>query len=246
MPQKKKKQEQTTKEPKTQKKTTKKQEKNLQSPKENKASSKTKTKKRKKDTTAAKEKKSPATKKTAKKKTVTKKSNASTAKAKGEKSSVKTAAKSSEKKSRYPAVRYSDEDLEMFRQHIEKIRAQTLEEFLMLKDRLEDMNNEEMGTETSAYSVHMAEEGSNTQEKEKLFTQIQRLSDYLKKLDEALERIKHKTYGICRVCGILIAKERLLAVPITTLSASYKIHKKCPPDGIDRIHPPEQLEEKTL
>ncbi len=132
----------------------------------------------------------------------------------------------------------------MFRKHIEKIRAQTLEEFHMLKERLEDMNSDEMVPETAAYSVHMAEEGTNAQEKEKLFTQLQRLSDYLKKLDEALERIKNKTYGICRVCGILIAKERLLAVPITTLSASYKIHKKCPPDGIDRIHPPEELEEQ--
>ena len=56
-----------------------------------------------------------------------------------------------------------------------------------------------------------------------------------KKLDDALSRINEKTYGICRVCGILIAKERLLAVPITTLSASYKIRKECPVDGIDKI-----------
>jgi hypothetical protein len=39
------------------------------------------------------------------------------------------------------------------------------------------------------------------------------------------------------VCGILIAKERLLAVPITTQSASYKLRKRCPEDGIDRIVP---------
>ncbi len=187
-------------------------------------------------------------KKTATKKPQTSRSQKTTKKSSSKKTATqKKATKSSKsttatKKTQKP-LRYSDKELEMFRKHIEKIRAQTLEEFHMLKERLEDMNSDEMVPETAAYSVHMAEEGTNAQEKEKLFTQLQRLSDYLKKLDEALERIKNKTYGICRVCGILIAKERLLAVPITTLSASYKIHKKCPPDGVDRIHPPEELEE---
>ncbi len=199
------------------------------------ASKKSSTQK-KKQTTATKKQQASKTPKTTQKssskKTATQK--------KATKSSKSTTAT---KKTQKP-LRYSDKELEMFRKHIEKIRAQTLEEFHMLKERLEDMNSDEMVPETAAYSVHMAEEGTNAQEKEKLFTQLQRLSDYLKKLDEALERIKNKTYGICRVCGILIAKERLLAVPITTLSASYKIHKKCPPDGIDRIHPPEELEEQ--
>ena len=85
------------------------------------------------------------------------------------------------------------------------------------------------------YSMHMGEQGSEPMEKEKTYAQIQRINEYIKKLDDALERIKDKTYGICRVCGILIAKERLLAVPITTLSASWKIHNRCPEDGIDKI-----------
>jgi RNA polymerase-binding transcription factor DksA len=87
------------------------------------------------------------------------------------------------------------------------------------------------------YSMHMAEQGSEAMEKEKTYAQIQRINDYIKKLDEAMLRIKDKTYGICRVCNCLIAKERLLAVPVTTLSASYKIHQKCPDDGVDRIEP---------
>ncbi len=220
------------------------------------SSKSTKASKSKATKTTKKSKQTASTKSSAqqKKKATTKKQQASkTPKTTKKSSSKKTATqkkatKSSKsttatKKTQKP-LRYSDKELEMFRKHIEKIRAQTLEEFHMLKERLEDMNSDEMVPETAAYSVHMAEEGTNAQEKEKLFTQLQRLSDYLKKLDEALERIKNKTYGICRVCGILIAKERLLAVPITTLSASYKIHKKCPPDGIDRIHPPEELEEQ--
>ncbi len=136
-----------------------------------------------------------------------------------------------------PTVRYSDEDLEIFRKRILEVKHEALEELNMLRDRLEDLNSYDLAEEGSIYSMHMAEQGSEIFEKEKVYAQIQRINEYIKKLDEALQRINDKTYGICRVCGILIAKERLLAVPITTLSASYKIHKKCPEDGIDRIEP---------
>lgn len=133
--------------------------------------------------------------------------------------------------------RYSDEDLQMFENVILEAKREALDELRMLKDRLEDLNSYDMAEESMIYSMHMGEQGNEPVEKEKTYAQIQRLNEYLKKLDEALERIKDKTYGVCRVCGILIAKERLLAVPITTLSASWKIHQKCPEDGIDRIEP---------
>ncbi len=136
-----------------------------------------------------------------------------------------------------PKVRYSDADLKMFRAHIETERKKAVEEFQILKENLEDITNSEMADENASYSMHMAEQGTNAQEKEKIYAHVQRLSDHIKKLDEALQRINDKVYGICKMCGILIAKERLLAVPITTQSASYKIHKRCPDDGIDRITP---------
>jgi DnaK suppressor protein len=132
-------------------------------------------------------------------------------------------------------VRYSDTDLATFRKNIEAERKRSMEEFQILRENLEDISNSEMADENASYSMHMAEQGTNAQEKEKVYAQVQRVSDYIKKLDEALQRIDEKVYGICRSCGILIAKERLLAVPITTQSASYKIFKKCPDDGIDRI-----------
>lgn len=136
-----------------------------------------------------------------------------------------------------PAVRYSDEELEEFRQIILAEREKTLDELRMLRERLEDLTNYETSEETGIYSMHMAEQGSEAYEREKTYAQIQRMTDYLRKLDEALKRIEDKTYGICRMCGILIAKERLRAVPITTLSASWKLRGKCPEDGIDRIGP---------
>jgi|DewCreStandDraft_5_1066085.scaffolds.fasta_scaffold01277_10 RNA polymerase-binding transcription factor DksA len=136
-----------------------------------------------------------------------------------------------------PAVRYSDEELEEFRQIILAEREKTLDELRMLRERLEDLTNYETSEETGIYSMHMAEQGSEAYEREKTYAQIQRMTDYLRKLDEALKRIEDKTYGICRMCGILIAKERLRAVPITTLSASWKLRGKCPEDGIDRVGP---------
>ena len=132
-------------------------------------------------------------------------------------------------------VRYSDEELEEFRNNILKSKADSIEELRMLKDRLDDLTSSVRAEESMVYSMHMGEQGSEQIEKEKTYQQINRVNDYLKKLDDALERIDNKVYGICKECGILIAKERLLAVPITTLSASFKIHKRCPEDGIDRI-----------
>jgi RNA polymerase-binding transcription factor DksA len=132
-------------------------------------------------------------------------------------------------------VRYSDADLKMFRQHIQKIKDEALDEMRMLKERLDDLTNAEMASESMIYSVHMAEQGSEALEKEKTYAQMNRIFDYIKKLDDAIKRIDDKTYGICKECNILIAKARLLAVPITTQSASYKIHGRCPDNGIDII-----------
>lgn len=133
------------------------------------------------------------------------------------------------------SVRYADKDLEDFRVHIEAERKKAMEEFQILRENLDDLTNSEMADENASYSMHMAEQGTDAQEKEKLYAHVQRVSDYIKKLDEALQRIQDKVYGICKMCGILIAKERLLAVPITTQSASYKLRKRCPEDGVDRI-----------
>jgi RNA polymerase-binding transcription factor DksA len=138
-------------------------------------------------------------------------------------------------------VRYSDEDLDMFAEVVNQAKVEAMEEMRMLKERLDDLTSFDMADESMVYSMHMAEQGSEAQEKEKTYAQIQRIHEYIKKLDEALDRIRNKTYGICRVCNCLIAKERLLAVPVTTLSASYKIHQRCPEDGIDKIEPVRNL-----
>ena len=126
-------------------------------------------------------------------------------------------------------------DLKYFKELLVKKRAEVVKNIEYLRNVALDNTNQEASGDHSAYSFHMADQGTDAMEREKAFLFASRDEKYLRQIDEALERIENGTYGICRVCGCLIAKARLLAVPITTLSASYKIHQKCPEDGIDRI-----------
>lgn len=132
---------------------------------------------------------------------------------------------------------WSNEELDQFRKNIDFAKSEALDEIEMLKERLDDLNDHSGADETMTYGMHMGDQGNEALEMEKAYAQMQRINDYLKKLDEALERLDNGTYGVCRECNIKIAKQRLLAVPITTQSASYKIHGECPEDGVDRIEP---------
>lgn len=111
-------------------------------------------------------------------------------------------------------ARYSAKDLDMFKKVIHEQRAEASEEFDIISQQLMDTSGEFDG-ENQSFALHTAEQGSDAMEREKHFLQAQRTSDYIKKLDEAVERISRGTYGICVVCGDLIEKQRLFAVPIT-------------------------------
>ncbi|MCW9708706.1 TraR/DksA family transcriptional regulator [Fodinibius salsisoli] len=119
---------------------------------------------------------------------------------------------------------YSDEELEYFREIIEKKReeAQTELESLQssLRDSMENANDE------SAYSFHMADAGTDAQEREKTYMLFNRTKKFLRYLDGALTRIDNKTYGICKVTGKKIAKGRLEAVPHTQLSIEAKLKRR--------------------
>lgn len=109
---------------------------------------------------------------------------------------------------------YSASDLENFRKLIVEQRTEAQEEFNTLSEQAQDTTGE-YDMEVSPHSIHMAEQGTDAMEREKSFLHAQRTGDYIKKLDEALERIKVGTYGVCTVCTELIEKERLVAVPVT-------------------------------
>jgi DnaK suppressor protein len=110
--------------------------------------------------------------------------------------------------------RYNRKDLDAFKTLIIEQLQEAKEEFEILSQNILDTSGE-FEADNQNYSMHTAEQGTDAIEREKTFLHAQRTSDYIKRLEEAIERIDRGIYGICVVCGGLIEKERLQAVPIT-------------------------------
>ena len=121
-------------------------------------------------------------------------------------------------------VRYSDKDLEEFRGLIEaKIEKANKHLELLRSSYMNDGNN---GTDDTAPTFKAFEEGSETMSKEANTQLAIRQEKFIRDLKNALMRIENKTYGICRVTGKLINKERLKLVPHATLSIEAKNMQK--------------------
>ena len=119
---------------------------------------------------------------------------------------------------------YTDEELEYFREIILKKRDQADEELQALQRTLRE--NMENSSDESAYSFHMADAGTDAQEREKTYMLFNRTRKFIKYLDDALKRIDNKTYGVCKVTGKKISKGRLEAVPHTQLSIDAKLKRR--------------------
>jgi RNA polymerase-binding protein DksA len=116
---------------------------------------------------------------------------------------------------------FSEAELRHFKEMIEEKRKETLQELDTLKESMMDVTTGEYISESSNYSLHM-EQGTDAMEREKTFLFASRESKFLNQLDDALVRIEGKSYGQCKVCGLLIPRERLEAVPTATTCAEYK------------------------
>lgn len=116
--------------------------------------------------------------------------------------------------------RYSDEELAMFKALIEKKIAAAKIDLDGLKASLS--HKDDNGTDDTIHSFNMMEDGAGTLTREEISQLAQRQEKFLTNLENALMRIQNKTYGICRVTGKLIQKERLMAVPHATLSMEAK------------------------
>ena len=112
-------------------------------------------------------------------------------------------------------TRYSDEELQEFKELILAKIEQAQENYKRLKDTI--MFDESNPT------FKMMEEGASTLQKEVSSQQAERQLDFIRKLQGALMRIENKTYGVCCETGRLIPKERLRAVPHATLSVESKM-----------------------
>lgn len=120
--------------------------------------------------------------------------------------------------------RYSDEELEEFRQIILEKLAVAQDDYEHTMDAMMNRDNNE--ADDTAPTYHALEEGSEVQTKEQLLAMAMRQQKFINGLKAALVRIDNKTYGICRETGKLIPKERLRAVPHATLSIEVKNDRK--------------------
>ena len=121
-------------------------------------------------------------------------------------------------------TRYSDEELVEFRDLIlEKIRL-AQRDYQQMMDVL--TNKEGNGVDDTMPTYKIFEEGSMTQTREELTNMAARQQKFIQGLQAALVRIENKTYGVCRVTGKLIPKERLRAVPHATMSIEAKLASK--------------------
>ena len=117
-------------------------------------------------------------------------------------------------------TRYSDADLQEFKAIIQqKIEKEEKDLALLRESFINDQNN---GTDDTSPTFKAFEEGAETLSKEQNAILAGRQEKFIRDLKHALIRIENKTYGICRVTGKLIDKERLKAVPHATLSIEAK------------------------
>ena len=115
---------------------------------------------------------------------------------------------------------YSADELEEF-QKIILAKIESAEDDLKVL-RAATANDSDNGTEDTSPTFKQFEEGSSTLSKEENIKLAERQAKFILHLNNALLRIKNKTYGICRITGKLIAKERLNLVPHATLSIEAK------------------------
>jgi RNA polymerase-binding protein DksA len=90
------------------------------------------------------------------------------------------------------------------------------------ENSLHDSGNLDSTARDSNYAYHMADVGTDSQEREKSFLWYTRENKYIRHIDEALGRIKDGTFGLCKTCGELIPHARLKEVPNTTQCVGCK------------------------
>ncbi|CAN5453424.1 hypothetical protein BH11BAC2_BH11BAC2_06740 [soil metagenome] len=120
-------------------------------------------------------------------------------------------------------ARFSDAELKEFKELIVGKLSDARTELINLQAQI--INANENGTDDTSASFKMLEDGSDTLAKEEAANLAARQKKFIEQLEAALIRIENKTYGICRVTGRLIPKERLKAVPHTTQSMEAKLQQ---------------------
>lgn len=122
--------------------------------------------------------------------------------------------------------RYTDEELEEFKKIILDKLDKARRDLKMLTEAFANSNEHDISDTSPTFKV--LEEGYQVNSKEENSKLAARQDKFITALENALIRIENKTYGICRVTGKLISKERLRIVPHATLSIEAKLNQSKP------------------
>jgi RNA polymerase-binding transcription factor DksA len=117
-------------------------------------------------------------------------------------------------------AKYQPEELVEFKKIIDDKLAQAKEDLQLLMDQVS--HKDDHGTDDTAPSFKLLDDGSEVLSRDEISQLVGRQQKYVQNLENALIRIKNGTYGVCRVTGNLISKERLRVVPHATLSIEAK------------------------
>lgn len=117
-------------------------------------------------------------------------------------------------------------DLNFFKDLIAQEKEKLLDKLGFLRETAMNTTVKDASGDHSSYSFHMADQGTDSQEREKAFLFASRESQYFERLELALKRIDDGTFGICIKCKKNIDRERLEAVPIATMCIDCKTGKK--------------------
>ena len=117
-------------------------------------------------------------------------------------------------------AKYQPEELVEFKKIIDDKLAQAKEDLQLLMDQVS--HKDDHGTDDTAPSFKLLDDGSEVLSRDEISQLVGRQQKYVQNLENALIRIKNGTYGVCRVTGNLIGKERLRVVPHATLSIEAK------------------------
>lgn len=131
-----------------------------------------------------------------------------------------------EKTTDHKKTRYGDEELDEFKAIIEKKLVKARADLELLTEAY--TNHSKNDTNDTSPTFKVLEEGQQVLSKEENSRMAARQERFITNLENAMLRIQNKTYGVCRVSGKLISKERLRAVPHATLSIDAKLNMSNP------------------
>ncbi len=124
-------------------------------------------------------------------------------------------------------VKYTKAELNRFKKLILKKMEEVSKEVSDIQTGIHNSDSTKSGiSPDSIYSVHMADAGTDSHEREKNYLFMTRENSYYQNLETALERIEDGTFGICKICGNLIDEERMIEVPNTTKHVDCKEREK--------------------